>query len=95
MFDIKLGEKFHRKSIYCDGFHKTGSSYLLNCSAVVDKDFVIIIIWTAVFSDLSILVLAVQNDFLTAPNWYNFHLAAGSEFGTLEIYLLLPGRSID
>ena len=52
VFDIKLGEKLHRKPMYCTNFHKSGPHCQLACSIIISQDTVSIIIFTAALNIL-------------------------------------------
>jgi hypothetical protein len=81
VFDVKLGENFHRKGRYCADGHKTKTPASVTYSTVVSRDSVQIILSIAALNELEVLGAGVQNAFLTAPCKEKVWLVAGAEFG--------------
>ena len=67
IFDIKMGENFHRKARFVAGGHTTEvSDSLITYSSVVSRDSVHIALTIADLNDLKVMACDIQNAYLTA-----------------------------
>ena len=66
IFDMKMGEKFRRKSRFVANGHKTQTPVAITYSYVVSRDPVIIVLTIAALNDLEMLACDIQNAYLTA-----------------------------
>ena len=75
--DIKLGENFCRKSIYCANGHNPGPEYLLTYIITVDQYYMIIMLLAAALDYFSILGEDLHIEFFIAPNQKKYYLILG------------------
>jgi hypothetical protein len=65
-FDVKMGENFRRKARFVANGHKTKTPAAMTCSSVVPRDSVNKALTIAALNDLDIMVVDIQNAYLTA-----------------------------
>ena len=65
IFDIKMGERFHRKARMVAGGHTTEVPATLTYLLVVSRDSVRIALTIAALNGLKVLACDIQNAFLT------------------------------
>ena len=80
VFDVKLGENFHRKAQFVAGGHTMETPSTLTYSSVVSRDSVRIILLVAALNGLNIMACDIQNADLTADCHENTWTIAGPEF---------------
>ena len=81
IFDVKMGEKFRRKSRMIAGSHMTMSPSSITYLSVVSIDSVRIDLTIESLNGLSTIGCDIQNTYLTAPCHKNIWTTAGPEFG--------------
>ena len=66
IFDVKIGENFHRKARLVAGGHTTDAPATLTYLSVVSRDSVRIALTIAVLNRLEVMACNIQNAYLTA-----------------------------
>ena len=61
IFDVKIGENFHRKAWFVAGGHTTETPASLTYSSVVSRDTVRIALTIAALNDLQVMSCDIQN----------------------------------
>ena len=82
IFDVKIGENFHRKARLVAGGHTTDAHATLTYSLVVSHDSVRIALTIAALNGLEVMACDIQNAYLTADCREKISTRAGPEFGS-------------
>ena len=80
IFDVKIGENFHRKARLVAGGHTTDAPATLTYSSVVSRDSVWIALTIVVLNGLEVMDCDIQNAYLTANCREKIWTRAGPEF---------------
>ena len=81
IFDIKLGNNFHRKERLVRGGQKTVATASITYSSVVSRYSVCIALTVSAFNDLDIIAFDIQNEYLTSKCREKIWMIAGPELG--------------
>ena len=82
IFDVKMGENFHRKAHFIAGGHTTETHSTLTYSSVMLRDSVRIILLTGALNGLQAMACDIQNAYLTANCREKIWMYVGPEFGS-------------
>ena len=82
IFDVKIGENFHRKAWLVLGRHTTEAPATLTYSSVISRDSVSIALTVAALNELEVMACDIQNAYLTADCHETIWTRAGLEFGS-------------
>ena len=82
IFDIKLGEKFHRKALLVEGGHTVTASDSITYLSVVSRGSIRIALTIAALNLLDILTCDIQNSYLIAKFMELIWTTSGLEFGS-------------
>ena len=66
IFDVKIGENFHRKARLVAGGHTTDAPATLTYSSVISRDSIRIALTIAALNELEVMACDIQNAYLTA-----------------------------
>ena len=94
IFDVKLGENFHRKARYVADGHKTATPSSITYSTVVSRDSVRIILLVAALNDLDVVTADIENAYLSAPCREKVWMIAGPEFGHMKGKILIIRKAL-
>ena len=82
IFNVKIGENFHRKARLVAGGHTTETPATLTYSSVVSRDSVRIALTMAALNGLAVMACDIQNAYLTVDCREKIWTRAGPEFGS-------------
>ena len=94
IFDVKIGENFHRKAWLVAGGHTTEAPDTLTYSSVVSRDSVRIALTIAALNGLQVMACNIQNAYLTADCREKIWTRAGPEFGSEASTIMLIGKAL-
>ena len=84
IFDIKLGENFHRKARLVADSHKTDTILEIIYSLVVSRDLVRVCLIIEVLHELDIKCADIRNTYFNAPSKEKLYTWVGPEFGSYK-----------
>ena len=82
VFDVKMGENFHRKAQFVVGGHTTEAPLTLTYLSIVSRDSVRIILLVVALNGLNIMACDIQNAYLMADCREKIWTIARPEFGS-------------
>jgi Reverse transcriptase (RNA-dependent DNA polymerase) len=94
IFDVKLGENFHRKARFVAGGHTTDTPASITYSSVVSRDSVRIALLVAALNDLDLKACDIQNAYLTADCRERIYTVGGPEFGSERGTVMLIKKAL-
>ena len=94
IFDVKIGENFHRKAQFVAGRHTTETPASLTYSSVVSHDTICIALTIAALNNLQVMSCDIQNAYLTAARCEKIWTYAGPEFGSEKGSIMLICKAL-
>ena len=94
IFDVKIGENFHRKARFVASRHTTETPASLTYSSVVSHDTIRIALTIAALNDLQVMSCDIQNTYLTAACCEKIWMYAGPEFGSEKGSIMLTRKAL-
>ena len=94
IFDVKVGENFHRKAWCVAGGHTTETPASLTYSSVVSRNTIRIALTIAALNNLQVMSCDIQNAYLTAACHEKIWTYAGPEFGSEKGSIVLICKAL-
>ena len=94
IFDVNIGENFHKKASLVAGGHTTDAPATLTYSSVVSRDSVQIALAIAALNGLEVMTCDIQNTYLTADCHEKIWTRAGPEFGSESGMIMLIPKAL-
>jgi hypothetical protein len=93
IIDVKM-EDFPRKVQFMAGGHTIDASHVMTYASVLSRESVRIALTLAALNDLDVMIVDIENYYLTAPITENFWTVIGPEFGEDARKRALIGRAL-
>ena len=94
IFDVKIGENFHREACLVAGGHTTDALATLTYLSVVSCDSVQIALTIVALNGLEVMACDIQNAYLTADCCEKIWTRAGPEFGSESGTIMLIWKAL-
>ena len=94
IFDIKMGDNFHRKALIVAGGHTIEAPSSITYSSVVSRGSGCIALTIAALNNLDVLACGIQNAYLTAQCREKIWTRTGPEFGSESGCIMIVVRAL-